>query len=184
MKFSIKPLFQRSLQPLLAATALLFASVSADAAAYIKFDGIDGECSGKNHKGWSDLLSFSAGASRDEAAGTVVGFPKVEIDAFVLGKKTDRSSPKLMEALCTGKFFASIVIELTREAADGSEETYYRYELKNVYVTSFNVSGNSSDMPAEQLSLNFEEVKAIHLDADATQGGNVETTWKVEQGEK
>jgi type VI secretion system secreted protein Hcp len=183
MKFSIKPLFQRSLQPLLAATALLIASVSADAAAYIKFDGIDGNCSRTGHKDWSDLLTFSAGASRDESVDTASGMPKLHIEQFVVGKKTDSASPKLMEALCTGKFFASIVIELTRETADGTEETYYRYKLKNVYVTSYNVSGSSSDMPAEELSLNFEEVKATYIDSDGTTGGNVETTWKVEKGE-
>ena len=184
MKFSIKPLFQRSLQPLLAATALLFTSVSADAAAFIKFGGIKGDSSGKDHKSWSDLMSFSAGASRDEAPDTTAGVPKLSIEQFVVGKKTDSASPKLMEALCTGNVFESIVIELTREAADGSEETYYRYELKNVYVTSFNVSGNSSDMPVEQLSLNFEEVEATYIDTDGTKGGNVEIIWKVEKGEK
>jgi len=27
-------------------------------AAYIKFDGVDGESKDKDHKGWSDLMSF------------------------------------------------------------------------------------------------------------------------------
>ena len=30
-------------------------------AAYIKFDGVDGEAQDKDHKAWSDLLSFGQG---------------------------------------------------------------------------------------------------------------------------
>ena len=30
-------------------------------AAYIKFDGVDGEAQDKDHKGWSDIMSFSQG---------------------------------------------------------------------------------------------------------------------------
>ena len=30
-------------------------------AAYIKFDGVTGECKDKDHKGWSDLLRSAKG---------------------------------------------------------------------------------------------------------------------------
>lgn len=43
----------------------------------------------------------------------------------------------------------------------GSRATYYRYELKNVMVTSYSVSGatQSDQRPVEQFSLNFEKIE-------------------------
>jgi type VI secretion system secreted protein Hcp len=180
MKFSIKHYFQRSLQPLLAATVLLASGATADAAAYIKFDGVDGESADKDHKEWIVIHSFGTGmASEPAAAGTAT---KLKLQQFEVEVPTERSSPKLMEALCRGKVFPSVIVELTRETPNG-EETYYRYELKNVLITSYSVSGAAADRPMEQLSLNFEEIKVTSIDADGSRGGNVEFEWKVEEGE-
>lgn len=44
------------------------ADPAATAAAYIKFDGIDGESSDKGHGKWSDLESFRQGDQRSRAA--------------------------------------------------------------------------------------------------------------------
>ena len=66
--------------------------------------------------------------------------------------------------------------------------TYYRYELKNVLVTSYSVSGaaQSEDVPSEDFSLNFEEIKVTYTENDnkGKKKGNVEYGWKVEEGEK
>ena len=43
--------------------------------------------------------------------------------------------------------------------------SYYRYELKNVFVTSYSTSGDSSGgetVPVEQFSLNYEEIKVTY----------------------
>lgn len=180
MKFSIKHYFQRSLQPLLAATALLATSISADAAAYMKLGDIKGESTDKEHKEWINVLSFGTGMSSEPAAD---GGPAVKFQQFKVEVPTERSSPKLMEAVCLGTVIPSVIIELTRESADG-QETYYRYELKNVLISSYSVSGATADKPMEQLALNFEEIKVISVDRDGSKGGNVEFEWKVEEGEK
>jgi len=65
--------------------------------------------------------------------------------------------------------------------------TYYAYELKNVLVTSYSVggSGQSDDVPMEQFSLNYEEIKVTYTENDSKgkKKGNVEYSWKVEEGE-
>ena len=65
--------------------------------------------------------------------------------------------------------------------------TYYAYELKNVQVTSYNISGSgqSEDVPSEDFSLNYEEIKVTYTECDEKGGskGNIEYTWKVEEGE-
>ncbi|WP_193213611.1 Hcp family type VI secretion system effector [Luteolibacter marinus] len=180
MKFSIKHYFLRSLQPLLAATALIAATPSADAAAYIKFDGIDGECADKEHKDWIIIQSFGTGMGSEPSA--TGGPAAVKPLQFKVEVPTERSSPKLMEAVCRGKVFPSVIVELTRDAADG-QQTYYRYELKNVLISSYSVSGAADAKPMEQLALNYTEIKVISVDADGSKGGNVEFEWKVEEGE-
>lgn len=66
---------------------------------------------------------------------------------------------------------------------------YLKYELTNVIVTSYNISGSgqSESVPTESLSLNFEEIKVTYTEQDKATGqskGNVEYAWKVEEGAK
>lgn len=157
-------------------------------AAYIKFDGIDGESNDASHKGWSDLLSFSqsvhqpgggaTGASRRR--GTVV------VEDIHCSKELDKSSPKLAEALINGKVFPKVEIHMTASYTDAGRVTYFAYELKNVLVTSYQVGGGAQGVPAEQLSINFEEIKVTYTENDSKgkKKGNVEYSWKVEEGSK
>jgi type VI secretion system secreted protein Hcp len=158
-------------------------------AAYIKFDGIDGEAQDKNHKNWSDLASF--GQAIHQPGGASTGPTRrrgdVILDDITCSKEMDKASPKIAEAVCKGKVFPKVEIELTASYTDAGRVTYYRYELKNVLVTSYNVggSGQSDDVPMEDFSLNFEEVKVTYTENDnkGKSKGNVEYNWKVEEGE-
>jgi type VI secretion system secreted protein Hcp len=158
-------------------------------ALFIKFDGVDGEAQDKDHKGWVDVLSFSWGIHR--AGGGATGQTRrrgvATVEDVVVSKEYDKSSPKLAEAVCTGKVFPKVEIHDTTTYAE-NRATYLKYELKNVLVTSHSVSGSSGGdaVPTETMSLNFEEVKQTYVEYDAkgNKKGNVEMTWKVEEGEK
>ena len=158
------------------------------AAAFIKFDGVDGEAQDKDHKGWSDLASFqqaihkpSAGTGATRRRGDVV------LEDIVCVKELDKSSPKLAEAICKGKVYPKVEIHVTASYSADGRITYYAYELKNVVVTSYSVSGSgqSEDVPVEEVSLNFEEIKVTYTETDSEgkKKGNVEYSWKVEEGE-
>ncbi len=90
--------------------------------------------------------------------------------------------------MCKGKVFPKVEIHLTASYTDAGRVTYYAYELKNVLVTSYNISGSgqSEDVPMEDFSLNFEEIKVTYTETG--QYGQKEregrVTWKVEEGEK
>ena len=105
----------------------------------------------------------------------------------------EKSSPKLLEATLTGKVIPKLEIELTKTVTDPTGQelkvTYLKYELKNVRVTSYDVNLSGSDVeapPTVVLSNNFEEIKVTYTeyDSEGNKGGNAETTWKVEKGEK
>lgn len=158
-------------------------------AAYIKFDGVDGECQDKDHKGWSDLQSFSQGISQPGrgATGAARRRGDVILEDIACTKELDKSSPKLAESMCKGKVFPKVEIHLTASYTDEGRKTYYSYELKNVLVTSYVVAGagQSEAVPAETFSLNFEEIKVTYTECDAggKSKGSVQYTWKVEQGQ-
>jgi type VI secretion system Hcp family effector len=110
----------------------------------------------------------------------------VIVEDIACVKELDKSSPKLAEAVCKGKVFPKVEIHLTASYTNAGRQTYYAYELKNVLVTSYNISGEgqAEAVPTETFSLNFEEVKVTYTECDNTgkKKGNVEYQWKVEEG--
>lgn len=150
---------------------LIFAVMAqSNAAGYMKFDGIVGESLDREHQGWVDILSFDQGFAREaQPRGNGRNRGGRTIKEFVVVKELDRSSPKLAEAVCTGKVFPKVEIHVTTsfQSNDGvaMPVTYYTYELKNVQVASYNISGSGQDgtVPVDQFSLNFEEIKVTYL---------------------
>ena len=158
-------------------------------AAYIKFDGVDGEAQDKDHKGWSDILSFGQGVRQPGGGSTGATRRRgdVILDDISVTKELDKSSPKIAESVCKGKVYPKVEIHLTASYTDAGRQTYYAYELKNTLVTSYNISGSgqSESVPTEDLSMNFEEIKVTYTECDSNgkTKGNVEYSWKVEEGE-
>jgi type VI secretion system secreted protein Hcp len=153
------------------------------AAGYIKFDGVDGESKDANHDKWIDITSFQQTITR--AQGAVRATPVFE-DIQVV-KEVDKSSPKLAESLAREQMFPSVIIHFTKSIGGVEEQTYYTYELKNVMITSYSIGGTADTLPREEISLNFEEIKATYTEYDDKSGqkkGNVEYSWKVEEGTK
>ena len=92
-----------------------------------------------------------------------------------------------METADSGEVIPKLEIEQTANYG-GSRATYLKYELTNVQVTAFdvNASGNDESPPTVTIANNFEEYKVTYTeyDSEGNKGGNAETTWKVEKGEK
>jgi len=154
---------------------------------YIQITGIDGEATDKDHKDWIEVLSFSMGMA--DPGGGAIGATRrrgdVVMEDIVVVKELDKSSPKLMEKCAMGGVIPSLVLEVCGES-DESPLTYYKYELENVMVTSFYCSGSTDEgVPVETITLNYEEITVTYTETDSTgkSKGNVEFTFKVEEGE-
>ncbi len=159
-------------------------------AGYIKFDGVDGEFQDKDHKNWSVIEAFSQMISKPgNGTGVTRRRGDVVLDDIVITKQLDKSSTKLAESLCKGKVFPKVEIDVTASYTDAGRVTFYRYELKNVQITSYSISGATSSgqdhAVTEQMMLNFEEIKVTYTECDnaGKKKGNAEYTWKVEAGE-
>jgi len=173
-----------SLEPIALSDWAVSSSSGAPTSMYVKFEGVDGEAQDKDHKGWSDILSFSQGQSSGEGAtGPSRQRAEVVFEDIVVAKELDKTSPKLAEAVCLGKVFPKVEIHLTTSYTDASRATYYAYELRNVLIASYHISGGgqSEGVPTEEISLSFEEIKATYTEFDETgkSKGNVEYQWSV-----
>lgn len=133
---------------------------NASAASYAKFDGIDGEstAAGDPHKDWINLLSVSfGGVRRAGATADQVRPPRGKGPGTIrMTKSSDWASTRLMRQMSAGTQIPKVVIY--REMP-GKAETYMKYELENVMITSYNTGGSAAgDVPMEEISLNYEKI--------------------------
>lgn len=131
-------------------TSSVFVFNDAYAAGFIKFDGIDGESKDKDHKGWSDLVSFIQDSSSQDTMSARANPVVLEISVV---KELDKSSPKIAESIAMGKVFPKVEVQLTKN--DG---TFHSYELTNVMITSYSLSGDSNEKPTEKITLFYEKL--------------------------
>lgn len=166
---------------------------------FAKFEGLDGEAQDKDHKTWSNILSFREGKRMALADDSVGAGQHAVVDEFILTKAVDRTSPKLAEVLCKGQDCPSVQIHVGRTMKDGTSNTFYIYELKNVRIAdchttgsngvetnSWSGTGDQSPVPSESISLQFKEMRLIYIEHDENgrPKGNVEMMWKVEESDK
>lgn len=86
-----------------------------------------------------EILSFSWGATNSVSAipiGGGTGSGKVNISSFNFIKVKDKSTPKLIQAVVTGKHIPEVVITLN----DASSRPTFRYILKDVIFESIQQS--------------------------------------------
>lgn len=131
---------------------------SSNANIFLNVDGIKGESTDAKHKDEIEVISYSWGVS--QTAGLIfgggAGAGKAKFNEFVITKKLDKSSPKLMLTVATGKHIKRVVITL-RKAGEKPLE-YLKITLEDVLVSSFNESSNG-ELPTESLSFNYGKIK-------------------------
>ncbi len=123
------------------------------AAAFIKFDGIDGESALG-----SEVQSFSWGVSNPgsfrSAGGGGAG--KVSMQDFHFVTTPNRASPELVLACANGTHFPKVELDLvvSRPASD-AHPIYLKFEMEDTLVSSYQISASSGALPLEEVTLNF-----------------------------
>lgn len=160
-------------------------------AGYLKIGDIKGESTDDKHKDWINLLSVSQGLSRPMSAGASGSTRQrasVSCGDVVCTKELDSSTAKLIEAICDGTNFPKVYIDLCVSTGGGARVPYYQWELEEVRVTSYDVSGATEGgaVPYETLSLNYEKIKWTYdkMGKDGSSKGKIEASWQVEEGVK
>ena len=110
---------------------------------FMKVEGATGESQDSNHKGWTDIDSFTWGATQPNsmASGGGAGVGKVAFQDLCVIAKMDRCYPAVLKHCATGKHLGKVELSLCK--AGGTQIEYAKIELTDVLVTS--VTSNSTE---------------------------------------
>lgn len=156
-------------------------------AGYLKIGDIKGESQDKDHKEWIDIMSISQTVVRPVNMGSARDSGSVQVGELAIAKACDKSSPKLMEAVCKGTSFKEVQIDICASIGENNRVPVYQWKLKNARVSSYSYGGSSdSSSMTESLSLVFEEIEWTYdqIDKEGKSKGKVDASWKVEEGTK
>jgi type VI secretion system secreted protein Hcp len=108
---------------------------------FMKVEGASGESQDSNHKGWTDIDSFTWGATQPNtmSSGGGAGAGKVSFHDLNVIAKVDKCYPAVLKHCATGKHLGQVDISLCK--AGGSQIEFTKITLTDVMVTNVTVSG-------------------------------------------
>ena len=127
--------------------------------AYLKIDGIDGDCSDAAHRGWMLLDSFNQNVCGPQERGG-----RTTLSEFALTKLSDASTPQLARATAEGRHFQEAVVELC--LIGDTKQKFMEIRMTNARILSYGLSGSpQSDArtPYENMMIQFEKVEWLYF---------------------
>jgi len=153
---------------------------------FMKLGDLKGESKDQNHKDWILIDSVSNAVHRSIPEGAKdVQRSRGQTTAgdVVVVRQMDKSSVKLQEATATGKYFKEVEIDLCHQI-EGKQETYLKYKLENVIISSYSFHGSASGnpQPSEEITMNYTKATWTYTEYDNDKGtkkGNVEGSFEL-----
>ena len=144
---------------------------------FLKLDPkVEGESQDSKHKGEIELESWSFGVSNPSSAlggSRAEAGKSVPID-FTATKRTDKSTPRLAQAVAMGDHFKSAIITVRK--AGGTQQEYLTITLSDVFISSYQAGASGGGaLPMESISLNYAKLVQEYKvqKADGSLGGSV-----------
>lgn len=160
--------------------------------AFLKIDGIPGESTDAEHKGWIEVFDFSNGITQpastvaSTAGGGTTG--RASFDQLSISKFIDSSTPRLSAACSDGRHIKEVILELYRDG--GSKPVkYMEYKITNCIISSVQVEGgqNQPVLPVEDVSFSFGRIELAYIQQDRTSGrtlGMIAAGWDLERNRR
>lgn len=150
----------------------------------LKIEGaqIKGESKVVGYEDYMEIESFSWGAAQTGtfSYGSGGGGGKVSMQDFHFAMKSNKASPKLMEAAANGTAVATATF-ISLKAGGKSPVIAIKVVMSDLLVSSYTTGGQSGtdDIPSDQISLNFAKIAFTYTpqNNDGSSGASVEGTW-------
>jgi type VI secretion system secreted protein Hcp len=146
---------------------------------HIKFDGVDGEATHKDHKGEIAVLSWAWNVAQPSGASSGGGSGKGKAIAgdFNFTHLFDKASPVLAKSCVKGTHFKSVKLT-SRKAGDGQKD-FLVVTMKEAMVTSLAPAGSSGGDVMENVSFSFKDIEIVYKPQDdkGGLGGDVKFGW-------
>lgn len=148
---------------------------------HIKFDGVDGESTHKDHKGEIEVLSWSWGVSNASSVGSGGGSGKGKAAPgdFHFMHVYDKASPVLAKQCAQGKHFKQVVVT-SRKAGEGQKD-FLKITMKEVFVSAVQPNGSQGGDIIESVGMSYGSVEFAYKaqDEKGGLGGEVKFAWDV-----
>jgi len=138
---------------------------------FMKYEGIKGESSDKNHKDWMDIQEISWGVHRNITSHTSTRNDResanAEITDLTVERFMDSATPKLFIESCCGKG-KTVVLHLTKTGTGTGSDVFMEYTLKNALLSDYSVNAKTQDesRPVERLTISFVDVEVKYTPYD------------------
>jgi type VI secretion system secreted protein Hcp len=150
---------------------------------HIRFDGVEGESTDRDHKGEVRVLTWGWGVTQAAAAaGAGSGTGKATPADLVFTHDYDKASPLLAKRCAQGKHFPSVVLS-ARKAGEGQKD-FLKVTMKEVVITSIQVVGQAEGGIQESVSLSYGTIEFGYKPQDARGGlgAEVKFNWDLKTG--
>ncbi len=151
---------------------------------FLKLDGITGESTDSQHKGWFQIESFSFGLAQTgtQSSGSGGGAGKVTFNPFSITRKTDAASPNLFLHCATGEHIRTGTLQVVRKAGgeqlklDQAASVVLTINFTDLDISSYQ-TGGSGDVPLDALQLLSAHVAFVSDKSSDTT--TIDTGWDV-----
>jgi type VI secretion system secreted protein Hcp len=132
----------------------------------LEIEGIKGEAQDSKHKDTIEVDSFSWGLSHPGsfASGTGGSTGKASFQDIHFSTRANKASTQVGIACATGKHIDKATLYVRKATGGGGQQEYYKIELKEVLVSSYQSGGHSGDdsIPVDQFSLNYAKIEFVY----------------------
>lgn len=146
---------------------------------HIKFEGITGESSHKDHKGEIEVLTWNWSIYQTSSAGSGSGSGQGRGSPgdFVFTHRYDRASPVLAKHTAAGKHFDTVKFSACK-AGDGQKD-FLTITMKEVFLTSVSPAGDENGNFVESVHCSYKDIEFAYKpqDAKGNLGGEVKFGW-------
>lgn len=138
---------------------------------YLKLDGIPGESKDKNHKDEIELESWNWGVNAGVDAATKQRTGRSTLNDLNFTMRVNKASPELFLKCANGAKIKTADLTCLKAGDDGKQATYFKISLTDVYVTTYNTGGSSSEHSTtltESYSLAFTKIELAYTPKGAS----------------
>jgi|SRR5258708_4917471 len=139
--------------------------------AYLLIDTINGESQAQGMTNYIELDSFSFGASNPaDVGGKGLSAGKCSLSDFSFTCAVDQASYQILKALYTGQHIATSTFALKKGGGSATTDPYLQVIMTNCYITSNNMGGGAVGVPAQSVSIAYEQIEFQYYTQDTSSG--------------
>jgi type VI secretion system secreted protein Hcp len=128
---------------------------------YTKWEGINGSVTTKGFEKWSQVGDLQWGIARkiEIASGGIIRESSTPtISEVVIVKRLDHASGQIQEESFNGKPNPQVQFAFARTDT-GPVAVFLRINLRNCYISGYNLSTDGETLPIETISINFTGIE-------------------------